>query len=84
MSAVWTRANCQMSYLGNLRDDRWASIRTFPGRRWCLVKLWERGCGFSPREQHCENLGEAKKVGEAWHRSLQRTEGECPLCGHKT
>lgn len=85
MSEAWTREYCGMSYFGQISDDRWAAIRTFAGRRFCVVTFWMRGCGFSPRQETFRSLKKARAAGEAWHQSKNVVvAGECPLCGHKS
>ena len=61
----WSKEYCGVSHLGDLSDGRRATICRM-GQGVNLVKLWFRGCGFSPHEVTCKSLESAKALAENW------------------
>lgn len=63
-SANWSRPHYGVSHLGNLGDNRWATVID-RGSFAELIK-WFRGCGMQPYECAFDTAGQARSAGEAW------------------
>lgn len=76
MTATWTRWYCELSYLGDLKDERRVSLQRF-NQRCFLVTFWQRHCGYGQRQESFNSEHAAKSAGEAWCGIGQK----CPTCG---
>jgi len=76
MTAEWTRWYCDLSYFGELKDDRRVSLQRFNNRHF-LVTFWQRYGGYGQRQETFTSERAAKYAGEAWC-GVGKT---CPTCG---
>lgn len=60
---TWTKPYCGLTYLGELRDPRWAAIQQYTDGA-CDVHLMVRGLSFKPHVSIDESIGDAKKRAE--------------------
>ena len=63
-SSAWSKPYYGVSHLGQLADDRWATITDYSS----FVELtgWFRSCGTRPNEATFDTVEQAKAAGERW------------------